>query len=40
MLGWNNPVAAIVLHASIGDVEAVIVDGRWVKREGTLVARE
>ncbi|KAK3369922.1 amidohydrolase [Podospora didyma] len=38
MLGWNDPVAAIVLHASVGDVEAVLVDGKWQKKGGRLVA--
>ncbi|KAK3360574.1 amidohydrolase [Lasiosphaeria hispida] len=37
MLGWNDPVAAVVLHASVADVEAVLVDGRWKKRGGRLV---
>ena len=37
MLGWNDPVAAVVLHASVGDVESVLVDGRWRKRDGRLV---
>ncbi|KAK5652041.1 hypothetical protein OQA88_10944 [Cercophora sp. LCS_1] len=33
LLGWRDPVAAVLLHASVGDVEAVVVDGKWVKRE-------
>ncbi|KAK0622618.1 amidohydrolase [Immersiella caudata] len=37
LLGWNDPVAAIVLHASVGDIEAVLVDGKWLKRDGKLV---
>ncbi|KAK1758986.1 hypothetical protein QBC47DRAFT_457348 [Echria macrotheca] len=37
MLGWNDPVAAVVLHAGVGDVEAVMVDGEWVKKGGRLV---
>ena len=37
MLGWNDPVAAVMLHASVGDVEAVLVDGRWKKRDGRIV---
>ncbi|KAL7804958.1 Metallo-dependent hydrolase [Trichoderma aethiopicum] len=33
----EDPVAAIVLHSSIADVETVIVDGRIVKQRGNLV---
>ncbi|CAH0022371.1 unnamed protein product [Clonostachys rhizophaga] len=36
MLGWNDPVAAVILHASIGDIEHVLVDGKFVKRDGKL----
>lgn len=36
MLGWVDPVAAIILHASVGDIESVMVNGQWVKRNGTL----
>ncbi|KAK4194501.1 amidohydrolase family protein [Triangularia verruculosa] len=39
MLGWVDPVAAVILHASVGDIEAVLVDGKWVKRAGKLVAQ-
>ncbi|KAK4664286.1 uncharacterized protein QC763_504160 [Podospora pseudopauciseta] len=39
MLGWVDPVAAVILHASVGDIDAVLVDGKWVKRGGKLVAR-
>jgi cytosine/adenosine deaminase-related metal-dependent hydrolase len=38
MLGWLDPVAAVILHASVGDIEAVLVDGQWMKRGGKLVA--
>ncbi len=38
LLGWADPVAAIMLHASVADVEAVMVNGHWVKRGGKLVA--
>ncbi|WP_181781431.1 amidohydrolase family protein [Pseudonocardia pini] len=34
----NHPAAAVVLHASRADVDTVLVDGRIVKRDGTLVA--
>ncbi|GAB1316116.1 hypothetical protein MFIFM68171_06326 [Madurella fahalii] len=39
LLGWVDPVAAVILHASVGDIEAVLVDGKWAKRGGKLVAR-
>ncbi|KAG0204374.1 hypothetical protein BGX28_003694 [Mortierella sp. GBA30] len=29
---FYDPVAAVVLHAHVGDIEHVLVDGRWVKR--------
>lgn len=37
LLGWNDPVAAVILHASVGDVESVVVDGRWRKKGGKIV---
>lgn len=37
MLGWTDPVAAVVLHSNVGDVEHVLVDGKFVKRDGVLV---
>jgi hypothetical protein len=40
MLGWNDPVAAVILHASVGDIEHVLVDGRWKKRDGKITAPE
>lgn len=39
MLGWVDPVAAVILHASVGDLEGVLVDGKWVKKGGKLVAK-
>jgi len=30
----QDPVAAVVLHSSPGDIEGVMVDGLWRKREG------
>lgn len=36
MLGWKDPVAAIILHSNVGDVEHVLVGGEWVKRDGKL----
>ncbi|KAH7068878.1 amidohydrolase [Paraphoma chrysanthemicola] len=37
MLGWIDPVAAVILHSNVGDVEHVIVDGKFVKRDHKLV---
>ncbi|KAK7537510.1 amidohydrolase family protein [Phyllosticta citribraziliensis] len=37
MLGWVDPVAAIILHSHVGDIKHVLVDGKWRKREGQLV---
>lgn len=34
MLGWSDPVAAIILHSHPSDVRHVLVDGRFVKRDG------
>ncbi|KAI0382239.1 Metallo-dependent hydrolase [Hypomontagnella monticulosa] len=36
MLGWRDPVAAIILHANVGDIEHVMVDGKFRKRDGKL----
>lgn len=36
MLGWRDPVAAVILHASVGDIEHVLVDGKFKKRDGKL----
>lgn len=38
--GEQDPVAAIVLHASVRDVDTVIVDGRIRKSGGKLIAVE
>ncbi|KAH7311391.1 hypothetical protein B0I35DRAFT_63806 [Stachybotrys elegans] len=38
LLGWNDPVAAVMLHASVGDILHVTVDGEFVKRDGKLTA--
>ncbi|KAL5341369.1 hypothetical protein BJX70DRAFT_386680 [Aspergillus crustosus] len=37
MLGWSDPIAAVILHANPGDVEHVLVDGEWKKRDFRLV---
>ncbi|KAH8176303.1 amidohydrolase family protein [Sarocladium implicatum] len=36
LLGWNDPVAAVMLHASVGDISDVMVDGKFVKRDSKL----
>lgn len=38
LLGWRDPVAAVLLHASVADVLHVLVDGQFRKRDGKLVA--
>ncbi|KAI4222918.1 MAG: hypothetical protein L6R40_008543 [Gallowayella cf. fulva] len=38
MLGWSDPVAAVLLHANIGDIEHVLVDGRFRKRNFKLAS--
>ncbi|KAH8691016.1 putative chlorohydrolase family protein [Phaeosphaeriaceae sp. PMI808] len=37
MLGWSDPVAAVILHANAADVEHVLVDGQFRKRNFKLV---
>ncbi|KAH7403802.1 amidohydrolase [Cadophora sp. MPI-SDFR-AT-0126] len=37
MLGWKDPVAAIILHSNVGDIEHVMVDGKFKKKSGKLV---
>jgi len=37
LLGWNDPVAAVILHANVGDIEHVLVDGKFRKRNFKLV---
>ena len=39
MIGWTNAVAAVVLQANVGDIEHVLVGGRFRKRNGTLVLK-
>ncbi|KAF4461847.1 amidohydrolase family [Fusarium albosuccineum] len=38
LIGWKDPVAAIILHSHAGDVVDVMVGGNFVKRNGTLTA--
>ncbi|CEI62480.1 hypothetical protein FVEN_g5023 [Fusarium venenatum] len=40
LLGWVDPVAAVMLHASVADVLHVMVDGEFVKRDGKLTASD
>jgi cytosine/adenosine deaminase-related metal-dependent hydrolase len=37
MLGWSDPVAAIILHANPGDIQHVLVDGQFRKRDFKLI---
>ncbi|KAH2770836.1 hypothetical protein KXW10_005937 [Aspergillus fumigatus] len=37
MLGWVDPVAAVILHSNPGDVEHVLVNGEFRKRDFKLV---
>ncbi|KAG0071911.1 hypothetical protein BGZ89_008981 [Linnemannia elongata] len=34
---FEDPVAAVVLHSHVGNIEHVILDGKWVKRDFKLV---
>ncbi|KAB5547372.1 hypothetical protein GE09DRAFT_1131069 [Coniochaeta sp. 2T2.1] len=36
MLGWIDPVAAVILHANVGDIKHVMVNGVFQKRNGSL----
>lgn len=38
LLGWRDPVAAVILHASVADIEHVLVGGEFVKRDGKIAA--
>ncbi|KAI9164200.1 5-methylthioadenosine/S-adenosylhomocysteine deaminase [Paramyrothecium foliicola] len=33
MLGWNDPVAAIILHSHPDNVQHVLIDGQFIKRD-------
>ncbi|KAK5704725.1 hypothetical protein LTR17_021639 [Elasticomyces elasticus] len=39
MVGWTNPVAAVILHANVGDIQHVLVDGQFRKRDGQLIMK-
>jgi cytosine/adenosine deaminase-related metal-dependent hydrolase len=36
LIGWVDPVAAVILHSNVGDIQHVLVDGKFVKRDGQL----
>ena len=40
MLGWTDPIAAVILHANVGDVKDVMVGGEFRKRDGKLVLKK
>lgn len=40
MLGWYDPIAAIVLHANVGDVQHVLVNGEFRKRDFKLLCKQ
>ena len=33
VLGWADPIAAIMLHANVGDIKHVMINGKFKKRE-------
>ncbi|KAJ7025129.1 hypothetical protein C8F04DRAFT_968154 [Mycena alexandri] len=37
LVGWSDPVAAIVLHSNVADIEDIYVDGELIKKGGKLV---
>ncbi|KAL4801190.1 hypothetical protein BDV18DRAFT_167621, partial [Aspergillus unguis] len=37
MLGWSDPIAAVILHANAADIQHVLVDGEWRKKDFHLV---
>ncbi len=39
MVGWQDPIAAVILHANVGDIEHVLVDGQFRKRDGKLILK-
>ncbi|KAF4979142.1 hypothetical protein FDECE_18109 [Fusarium decemcellulare] len=38
MIGWRDPIAAIILHSNVGDVKHVMINGKMVKKNGSLTA--
>ncbi|KAF2457968.1 amidohydrolase family protein [Lineolata rhizophorae] len=39
MIGWRDPVAAVILHSHVGNVRHVLVDGEWRKKDFVLLAK-
>jgi hypothetical protein len=39
MLGWADPVAAVMLHPNVGNIQHVLVDGKFRKRDLRLTAK-
>ena len=37
LIGWKDPLAAIILHSTVDDIESVYVNGGLVKKDGKLV---
>lgn len=37
MLGWSDPVAAVILHSHVSDVKHVLVNGEFRKRDNKIV---
>ncbi|CAH0052256.1 unnamed protein product [Clonostachys solani] len=40
LLGWTDPITSVILHATVGDVLHVAVNGSFVKRDGKLTAKK
>ncbi|KAF4978441.1 hypothetical protein FZEAL_5166 [Fusarium zealandicum] len=36
LLGWSDPITAVILQSHVGHVKHVMVDGQWRKRAGEL----
>ena len=39
MVGADDPIAAVILHANVGDIKHVMVGGEFRKRDGQLVTK-
>lgn len=40
MLGWNDSIATVLLHTSVGDIKHVLVEGKWKKRDFKLTVED
>lgn len=40
LLGWTDPIAAIVMHSQGSDAQHVLVDGKWRKYDGKLLGTQ